>query len=162
MKMQYHWPFLQSNMVRIGMIERQANSWKETLNNTFKTLTSFLKQNTLQIVIGNINNFLWMDFIHPSKGKMFQFVANKLRSDIQYDASCTITTLATKTKRSICTSPTAIKAFDKFSRAASVKHTLYNWRNGEETYLALLVHFISRRTFFTVKHILLGMKQVFF
>ena len=56
----------------------------------------------------------------------------------KYDATCTITALATKTRRSICTRPTATKVFDKHSRAAFAQHTSYNWRNGEATYLVLL------------------------
>ena len=51
----------------------------------------------------------------------------------QYDADCTITPLATKTRWSICTRPKVTKVLEKFSEAVSVKHTSYNWRNGEAT-----------------------------
>ena len=45
----------------------------------------FLSYNksTPQIVIANINNISCTDFIRSSKEKMFQFVADKLRTDIQ-------------------------------------------------------------------------------
>ena len=46
-----------------------------------------------------------------------------------YDASSTITPLATKTKRSICTRSTSTKVFDKLSRAAFAKHKSYKWWN---------------------------------
>ena len=51
--------------------------------------------------------------------------------------------LASKTRRSICTTPTATNVFDKHSRAVSVKYTLYHWRNGEETHLVLLTRYCS-------------------
>ena len=60
-----------------------------------------------------------------------------------YDADCSITPLATKTRRSICTRPTVTKIFDKLSKAVSVKHTSYNWRNSEATYLILLTRYCS-------------------
>ena len=60
----------------------------------------------------------------------------------KYDVDCTITPLATETRRSICTRPTVTKVFDKFSKAVSVKHT-YNWRNSEATYLILLTRYCS-------------------
>ena len=56
----------------------------------------------------------------------------------KYDASCTITPLATKTRRSIRTRPTATKVFDKLYRAAFAKRTSYIWRNGKAAYLVLL------------------------
>ena len=59
----------------------------------------------------------------------------------KYDARCTITPLATKTRRSICTRLTATKVFENLSRAAFSKHTSYNWRNGEATYLVLLTRY---------------------
>ena len=40
-------------------------------------------KNTPQIVIANINNFSCTDFIRSSKEKMFRFVADELRTDIQ-------------------------------------------------------------------------------
>ena len=61
----------------------------------------------------------------------------------KYNTGCTITPLTTKTRRSICTRPTVTKVFDKLSRAVSVKHTSYNWRNGEATYLVLLTRYCS-------------------
>ena len=39
--------------------------------------------------------------------------------------------------------PTATKVFYKLSAAVSVKHTSYNWRNGEATYLVLLSRYWS-------------------
>ena len=73
----------------------------------------------------------------------------------KYDASCTITPLTTKTRRSICTRPTATKVFDKLSRAAFAKHT-YNWRNSEATYLVLLTRYclfdIQRNIFHCKTH----------
>ena len=70
----------------------------------------------------------------------WRWVTNRYK---KYDADCTITPLATKTRRSICTRPTVTKVFDKLSRAVSVKHTSYNWRNGEATYLVLLTRYCS-------------------
>ena len=61
----------------------------------------------------------------------------------KYDADCTMTPLATKNRRSICTRATDSKFFDKLSRAISVKHTSYNWRNAEATYLVLLTGYSS-------------------
>ena len=61
----------------------------------------------------------------------------------KYDVGCTITPLSTKTRRSIYTRPTVNKVFDKLSRAVSVKHTSYNWRNGEATYLVLFTGYCS-------------------
>ena len=59
----------------------------------------------------------------------------------KYDISCTITSLATKTRRSICTRPTGTKVFDKLSRAAFAKHKSFNWRNGEARYLLLFTRY---------------------
>ena len=42
-----------------------------------------------------------------------------------YDADCTITPLATKTRRSIYPRPTATEVFDKLSRAVSLKRKSY-------------------------------------
>ena len=61
----------------------------------------------------------------------------------KYDSDCTITPLATKTRRSICTRPTVTKGFDKIFKAVSVKRTLYNLRNSEATYLILLTRYCS-------------------
>ena len=74
----------------------------------------------------------------------------------KYDASCTITPPATKTRRSTCTRLTATKVFDKLSRAAFAKHTSYNRRNGEPTYLFLLTRYclfdIQRNIFHCKTH----------
>ena len=61
----------------------------------------------------------------------------------KYDAGCPMTPLATKNRRSICTRPTETKVLDKLSREVSVKHTSYNWRNAEATYLVLLTRYCS-------------------
>ena len=61
----------------------------------------------------------------------------------KYDAGYPMTPLATKNRRSICTRPTETKVFDKLSREVSVKHTSYNWRNAEATYLVLLTRYCS-------------------
>ena len=58
-------------------------------------------------------------------------------------AGCNMTPLSTKTRRSICTRPIVTKAFDKLSRAVSVKDTSYNWKNGEATYFILLTRYCS-------------------
>ena len=71
-----------------------------------------------------------MDFIVSSKKKMFWYVDDDLRN--RY-----------KTRRSICTRPTVTKVFDKLSKAVSAKHTSYNWRNSEATYLILLTRYCS-------------------
>ena len=42
----------------------------------------------------------------------------------KYDADCTITFLATETRRSIYTRPTVNEVFDKLSRAVSIKHKI--------------------------------------
>ena len=92
-------------------------------------------KNIPQIVIGNINNIQCMDFIVSHKKKVFRFVDDKLQTDIKkYDAGCSITPLATKTRRSICTWPTVTKVLDKLSRVVSIKRTSCNCRNGEATY----------------------------
>ena len=50
----------------------------------------------------------------------------------------------------------ATKVFDKLSRAAFAKHTSYNWRNGEATYLVLLTRYclfdIQRNIFHCKTH----------
>ena len=123
----------------------------------------FLSYNksTPQIVIANINNISCTDFINSSKENiLFVQVSVCCRRAkngyTKYDASCTITSLATKTRRSICTRPTATKVFDKLSRAAFAKHTSYNWRNGEATYLVLLTRYclfdIQRNIFHCKTH----------
>ena len=103
----------------------------------------FYSKNIPQIVTANNNNIRCADFIVLSKKNTFRFVDEELRTDIKNDSGCTITPLATKTRRSICTRPTVTKVFDKLSRAVSVKHTSYNWRNGEATYLVLLTRYCS-------------------
>ena len=74
----------------------------------------------------------------------------------KYDAGCAITLPATKTRRSIYTRSTTTKVFDKISRAAFAKHTSYNWRNGEATYLVLLTRYclfdIQRNIFHSKTH----------
>ena len=85
-----------------------------------------------------------MDFIVSRKKKVFRFVDDKLQTDIKkYDAGCSITPLANKTRRSICTWPTVTKVLDKLSRVVSIKRTSYNCRNGEATYLVLLTRYYS-------------------
>ena len=61
----------------------------------------------------------------------------------KHDADCTITHLATKTRKSICIRPTVIKVFDRLSRVFSVKHTSCSWRNGKATCLILLTRHCS-------------------
>ena len=116
---------------------------KERLQIIFPELV-FLSynKNTPQIVIASMNNISCTDFIRSSKEKMLRFVADELRTSIQnmMQAAPSLP-LATKTRRSICTRPTPTKVFDKLSRAAFAKHTLYNWRNGEATYLVLLTRY---------------------
>ena len=87
----------------------------------------------------------------------WRWVTNRYK---KYDAGCTITHLVAKTRRSICTKPTVSKVFDKISRAVSVKHTSYNWRNAEATYVPF--YKISRVILFTAKHTLHGTKCLFF
>ena len=74
----------------------------------------------------------------------------------KYNASCTITPLATKTRRSICTRPKFTKVFDKLSRAAFAKQTSHNWKNDEATYLVLLTRYclfkIQRNIFHCKTH----------
>ena len=74
----------------------------------------------------------------------------------KYDAACTITPLSTKTRRFLCTRPTATKVFDKLSRAAFANHTSFNWRNDEATYLVLLTRYclfdIQRNSFHCKTH----------
>ena len=96
-------------------------------------------KNTPQIVIANINSFSCTDFIRSSKEKMFPFVADELRTDIQNMMQAAPS--LPWPPRSICTRPTATKVFEKLSRAAFAKRTLYNWRNGKATYLVLLTRY---------------------
>ena len=114
-------------------------------------------KNTPQIVIASMNNISCTDFIRSSKEKMLRFVADELRTGIQNMMQVAPSLpLATKTRRSICTRPTPTKVFDKLSRAAFAKHTLYNWRNGEATYLVLLTRYclfdIQRNIFHSKTH----------
>ena len=107
-------------------------------------LTLSYRKNIPQIVIGNINNIKFMDFIFSSKKKMFWFVDDTLQTDTKkYDADCPITPLATKIRISICTRSTVTKVLDKLSGAVSTKRTPYNCRNGEATYLVLLTRYCS-------------------
>ena len=62
---------------------------------------------------------------------------------IKYDACCTIIHVVTKIRRPICTKLTVTIVFDKPSRAAFAKHTSYNWKNVEVSYLVLLVRYYS-------------------
>ena len=131
---------------------------KERLQIIFPELV-FLSynKNTPQIVIASMNNISCTDFIRSSKETMLRFVADELRTSIQnmMQAAPSLP-LATKTRRSICTRPTPTKVFDKLSRAAFAKHTLYNWRNGEATYLVLLTRYclfdIQRNIFHCKTH----------
>ena len=110
-----------------------------------------IERNIPQIVLANINNIPCRDFIVSSKKMMFQRVTSRCK---KYDADCTMTPLATKNRRSICTRATDSKFFDKLSRAISVKHTSYNWRNAEATYLVLLTGYSSfdiRKNLFNCK-----------
>ena len=104
----------------------------------------FINNNAPQIVIANINNILCRDFIHSSKEKMFRFVPDEVWTDIQ-NMMLAAPSLPwwPKPKDPFFTRPTATKVFDKFSRAASVNHPSYNWRNGEATYSAILMRYYS-------------------
>ena len=114
---------------------------KERLQIMFpKLLFLSYNKNTPQIVTADINNISCTGFIRSSKEKIFRFRGTK-NGYAKYDASCTITHLATKTRRSVCNRPTATKVFEKLSRAAFAIHASYNWRNGEATYLVLLTRY---------------------
>ena len=65
--------------------DRKARQWlKQRLQLIFPELL-FLpyNENTPQIVIANINNISCTYFIRSSKEKIFRFVADELRTDIQ-------------------------------------------------------------------------------
>ena len=85
-----------------------------------------IERNIPQIVLANINNIPCRDFIVSSKKMMFQRVTSRCK---KYDADCTMTPLATKNRRSICTRATDTKVFD--------------FRNAETTYLVLLTGYSS-------------------
>ena len=94
-------------------------------------------------IIANINSILCKYFILKQEKDVLICCRRVTNGYTKYDAGCTITSLATKTRRSICTRPRATKVFDKHSRAVSVRLTSYNWRNGEATYLVLLTRYCS-------------------
>ena len=85
-----------------------------------------IERNIPQIVLANINNIPCRDFIVSSKKMMFKRVTSRCK---KYDADCTMTPLATKNRRSICTRATDTKVFD--------------FRNAETTYLVLLTGYSS-------------------
>ena len=73
---------------------------------------------------------------------MFQFVDDELRTDIKNMMQAALLfPQSIKPEALFAPDRTATKVFDKLSRAVSVKHTLYNWRIGEATYLALLTRY---------------------
>ena len=73
-----------------------------------------------------------------------QLVPDRLTN---YDASCIITSLAINFTRL-----RACKVLDKLSRAAFAKHTSFNWRNGETTYLVLLTMYCSFNIHMNIFH----------
>ena len=90
------------------------------------------------------------DFIRSSKEKMFRFVADELRTDIQNMIQAP-PSLPSPSK------PEDLKVFDDLSRAAFAKRTSYNWRNVEATYLVLLTRYclfdIQRNSFHCKTHL---------
>ena len=140
----YHRPFLQSSITRIGMIETQRYGWKRD--------SKYYFQNFYLFPIARIYHKLLLETSIISRA---QTLSSQAKKDVsicwrrvtkiyeKYDAGCTFTPLATKTRRSVCTRPTVTKVFDKLSRAVSVKYTSYNWRNGKATYLVLLTRYCT-------------------
>ena len=120
----YHWPFLQCYMTRIAMIEKQGYGRKRDSkwyfqNFYFFPIPKIYHKLLLQISITSMHRFY-----HFKQEKdvliCWRWVTNRYK---KYDTDCTITPLATETRRYICIRLTVTKVFDKLSRAVSVKYT---------------------------------------
>ena len=159
---QYHWPFLQ--LYGQGRNDRKARQrLKKRLQIIFPELL-FLSYNTntTQIVIANINNISCRDFIRSSKEKMLRFVADELRTFIQ-NMMQAAPSLPWPPKPEDLLAPDRQppKSLTSFLEQLlkSTHHTTgemvkqHIWSFSQD-----IVYSISRGTFFTAKHTLLGMK----
>ena len=118
-------------------------------------------KNTPQIAIANINNISCMDFIRSSKEKMFWFVADELRIEIQnMMQAATSLTWPPKPEDLFAPDRQPPKSLTSFlEQLLQSTHTTgeivkqHIWSFSQD-----IVYSISRGTFFTAKHTLLGMK----
>ena len=119
-------------------------------------------KNTPQIAIANINNISCMDFIRSSKENMFWFVADELRIEMQnMMQAATSLTWPPKPEDLFGPDRQPPKSLSSF-----LEHLLQSThhKTGEMakqhiwSFSQDIAYSISRGTFFTAKHTLLGMK----
>ena len=120
----YHWPFLQCYMTKIANIEKQGYGKKRD--------SKWYLQNSYSFPMPKIYHKLLFQTSITSHAQILSSQARKRCFDLltisykqiqKTDAGCTITPLATETRRYICIRPTVTKVCDKLSRAVSVKYT---------------------------------------
>ena len=84
------------------------------------------------------------DFIVSSKKKMFWFVDIELRTDIKnMMQAIPLLPYWLKPEDLFAPDQQSPKSLSSFLEQFLIKHTSYNWRNGEATYLVLLIRHCS-------------------